>query len=264
MRIAVAQFAATTDTDVNRATLVRLVESAADAGADLVVAPEAAQCDFGEPRMPLAPYAETLDGPFVSTLTSVAANRGVTVIAGMFERSDGDGPRVWNTVVAVSGDGVIGAYRKIHLYDAFGMLESDRILPGAASGLVVVDVAGMRVGIQTCYDIRFPEMSRALVDAGAQVLAVPFAWVVGPMKEDHIVTLARARAIENTVYLAGAGQSPPKYAGRSMVIDPMGVVLAHVDESGGIAVADATAERIEAVRRTVPVLADRRFAVVPR
>ena len=117
------------------------------------------------------------------------------------------------------------AYRKIHLYDSFGYRESDR-LSGGPTEAVVVEIAGWQVGLMTCYDLRFPELARALVDAGAEVIVVPAAWLPGERKVDHWRTLVRARAIENTVFVVAAGQPGPRYTGHSMVGDPLGDVLA--------------------------------------
>jgi predicted amidohydrolase len=109
----------------------------------------------------------------------------------------------------------------------------------------------------TCYDLRFPEFARNLVDADAQVLLVPAAWVRGPLKEDHWATLLRARAIENTCYVLAAGQCGRRYIGCSMVIDPMGVMVAALGEESGLVVADVDAARVATVRRTNPSLLNR-------
>ena len=98
---------------------------------------------------------------------------------------------------------------------------------------VVAEVAGFSVGLMTCYDLRFPEHARALVDRGAEVLAVPAAWVAGERKVDHWRTLLRARAIENTVFVVAAAQPGPRYTGHSMVVDPLGDVLVEADEDAG-------------------------------
>ena len=117
-----------------------------------------------------------MDGPFVSLLAEQARRLGATVVAGMFERTD-DLP--FNTLVAVGPDGSLAAtYRKIHLYDSFGYRESDRLAAGRIEP-VVLDVADLRHGLMTCYDLRFPELGRALVDAGAELFVVPAAWVAG-------------------------------------------------------------------------------------
>ncbi len=110
----------------------------------------------------------------------------------------------------------------------------------------------------TCYDLRFPEFARALVDAGADVLAVPAAWVAGPLKEDHWVTLLRARAIENTVYVTAAAQTGKAYSGRSMIVDPLGVAVAALGDGEGLATAEVDLQTIAAVRDRNPSLANRR------
>ena len=112
----------------------------------------------------------------------------------------------------------------------------------------------------TCYDLRFPELARALVDAGAEVLVVPAAWVAGPHKVDHWRTLVRARAIENTVFVVAAGQPGPRYTGHSLVVDPLGDVLAEAGEGAAVAHRDAGARRPSTTaRRTNPSLANRRL-----
>ena len=124
---------------------------------------------------------------------------------GVFSRPlDG---RVCNTAVAIDATGrLVARYRKIHLFDALGQRESDLVAPG--DELVIADLAGLRVGLLTCYDVRFPEQARALAAAAAQLLVIPAAWAAGLFKEEHRVTLVRARAIENTISFAAAGQVP--------------------------------------------------------
>jgi predicted amidohydrolase len=262
MRAAVVQLAATDDKPANLARLQELVRRAAGAGAELVVCPEAAMHDFGSRGASLAPVAEPLDGPFVAGLQETAGELGVTVLAGMFEATGGE--RVFNTVVALGGSGeLLGTYRKLHLFDALGWAESEQLAPGDGE-LLVLPVGGLTVGVQTCYDVRFPELSRALVDRGADVLAVPAAWVAGPLKEHQWATLVTARAIESTAYAVVACQSPPRYVGRSAVVDPAGAVVAAVAAGDGVAVADLLPERVAEVRAAVPSLEHRRFDVVPR
>ena len=251
LRVALVQHASGLEPDGNRALLDRL----APADADLVVFPEAFARDFGEPGSDVAPYAEAGDGPFTAEVARVAAARGATLVAGMFERGD-DPTRPFNTLVVRGA--ADATYRKIHLYDSFGHRESDRLTAGPI-GPVVVDVHGFAVGLMTCYDLRFPELARALVDAGAEVLVVPAAWVAGPRKVDHWRTLVRARAIENTVFVVAAGQPGPRYSGHSLAVDPLGDVLAEAGEGAEVVTAVLERTVLEQARRTNPSLANRRM-----
>jgi deaminated glutathione amidase len=265
VRVAVAQFASGADAAANRARALGVLRTAARDGAELVVLPEAAMFCLDRPRAELARAAEGLDGPFVTALAEAATELGVTAVAGMFEAVPGE-DRIHNTVVAVGRGGLLGRYRKLHLYDALGVKESDTLLAGPIDGdeLLILPLGEVVVGVVTCYDLRFPEVFRALADRGVTVFAVPAAWFAGPLKEEHWVTMCRARAIENTSYLLGAAQPPPTYSGRSLVLDPMGVELAGLGELEGVATAEVTAERVAAVRAVLPVLAQRRYEVRPR
>lgn len=260
MHAALIQMSATTDSDDNRAKVDEtLTTLEPDDGLDLVVLPEAAMHDFGTPDHDLAAGAETLDGPAVQLLAGHAKRLGTTVLAGMFERNDADPTLPYNTLVAVGPDGAVSAaYRKIHLYDSFGYRESERLGAGEIT-TVVLPVAGRQVGLMTCYDLRFPEHARMLVDAGADVLVVSAAWVRGSLKEDHWSTLLRARAIENTVDVLGASQCGPTYVGRTMVIDPMGVAVAAAGERPAVVAARLSADRLRQSRTTNPSLANRRI-----
>ena len=259
MRVSAVQFAATTDVDDNLATIGRLIERAS--GSDLVVVPEASMHDFGKPDQPLGAVAQHLDGPFVAAVASHARALRSTVVAGMFEASP-DAARPYNTLVALGPDGgLLASYRKLHLYDSFGYRESDRLSPGDLDP-VTIKVGDLVVGLMTCYDLRFPEYARLLVDAGADAIAVPAAWVRGPLKEDHWETLLRARAIENTVYVVGAAQTGSAYVGSSMIVDPMGVPVARLGDEAGVITADLTLERVREVRERNPSLANRRVSTV--
>lgn len=261
--LAVAQFAPGASAEHNLATIDRLVARAADRGASLVVLPEYASWFDREPGAHWLPHAQPLDGAFVAGLTRIAAAHGATIVAGMLETA-GDERRVRNTAVAVASDGLLARYRKLHLYDAFGAAESAWIEPGAVEAPETFEWEGLRVGLQTCYDLRFPEATRRIVDAGADVVAVPSEWVRGPLKEHHWETLVTARAIENTVYVAASDHTPPIGVGASLVADPMGVALARLGEREDVAVAAVDAERLAEVRRTNPALRLRRFDVVAR
>ncbi len=264
MKVAITQFAAGYDKPANIARLRDLIGRAAETGAELVVCPEASMHPFGRADESLAAVAEPIDGAFGSGIAAASAAYGVTVVAGMFESVEGDAARAYNTVVAVSGGELLGRYRKLHLFDALGWVESKRLVPGEldGSGLLTFFCGDVTVGVLTCYDVRFPELSRALVDAGATLLALPSAWVAGPLKEDQWLTLVRARAIENTCYVAAADQAAPDYAGRSVVVDPTGIPLVQLGDGEGSAVADVCADRVRQVRDRMPSLEHRRFRVV--
>ena len=251
LSVALIQRAASLDPADNRAAVAALTPD----GVDLVVFPEATQRDFGEPGSDLSPHAEHLDGPFVTTVNRAAADHGTTVVAGMFETSP-DAERPWNTLVVRGGADAV--YRKIHLYDSFGYRESDRVSAGEVSA-VTVDVVGFRVGLMTCYDLRFPELARALVDAGAEVIVVPAAWVAGPRKVDHWLTLARARAVENTVYVVAAGQPGPRYSGHSVVVGPLGDVVTEAGVDDQVVNAVLSRAELDEARRTNPSLLNRRL-----
>ena len=181
-------------------------------------------------------------------------------MAGLLERA-GDGRRVRNTVVAVEASGVVARYRKLHLYDAFGQRESDWVEPGEIADPETFEVGGLRFGLMTCYDLRFPEVGRLLVDAGADVFLVPAEWVRGPLKEHHWRTLVQARAIENTVFVAAADHPPPLGVGMSMIVDPQGVQMAAVGTATDVAVAHLDPDAVERVRRVNPSVSLRRFGV---
>lgn len=262
--VAVAQFAPGDDTAANLAEITRLAGLAVSRGAGLVVFPEYSSFFTPQPDAAWLAAAEPVDGSFTAALAALADRLGVHLVAGMIERVEGE-PRVSNTVVAVApGAGVVATYRKLHLYDAFGQRESEWVAPGAVEEPELFDAGGLRFGLQTCYDARFPEVTRRIVDAGADVVCMPAEWVRGPLKEAHWRVLTTARALENTIFVAAADHAPPVGAGNSMIVDPMGVELATIGETTDVAVAWVSADRIAAVRRVNPALALRRFGVVPR
>ncbi len=262
--IAVAQFAPGEDKAANLEHLRDLATTAASRGAKLVVFPEYSSHFSPALGAQSLAAAETLDGRFVAGLEAIAKVLDIHIVAGMLESCDEDDGRFFNTLVALDPHGALVAkYRKVHLYDAFGQKESDWVVPGPIEEPETFALGDLRVGLQTCYDIRFPEVTRRLVDAGADLIVLPSEWVRGPLKEQHWRTLVTARAIENTVYFAAADQAPPIGAGNSMIVDPMGVELVTIGEETAVAVAWISSARIAQVRTVNPALGLRRFGIHP-
>ncbi|GAA3088406.1 carbon-nitrogen hydrolase family protein [Streptosporangium carneum] len=265
-RIALCQIPVSEDPAVNLRRAREALEGAAADGARLAILPEATLTRYGRR---VADLAEPLDGPFVTGLAESAKACGLSVIAGVFEPGEPGEPargRVHNTAVAIDESGaILAAYRKIHLFDSFGAKESELVAPGETP--TVVELAGLRVGLVTCYDIRFPELGRALVDQGAELFAVIAAWGSGPMKEEHWATLVRARAIENTTWVAAVGQAPnPEVRdgfgiGRSMFVDPMGVVRADLGPEPAVQTCALDRQITITTRNALPCLEHRRLQV---
>lgn len=263
VRVTLGQLSTGTDRAANREAVRDAFRTASYARADLLVLPE--YTSAFDPRRVAVDLAEPLDGPFVTLLREQAARTGVAVIAGTLLPS-ADGARAVNAVVAVDGAGVlVGVYRKVHLYDAFGTRESDLLEAGDPDAApLVLALHGLRFGVLTCYDLRFPESARRLVDARANVLVVPAAWADGPLKAMHWRALALARAIENTSAVVAVGQAGRGVVGRSVVVGPDGVVGLEMDEQPALRTVDLDGDRLAQVRETNPSLANRRYAVVPR
>jgi len=268
MRVAAVQMTSSADREANLRTAAELVRRAAAAGARLVVLPEKWPYVHG-PR--LLEGAEPLDGPSIRAARGWARELGVAVVAGsVVERVEGDG-RARNTSVLVQPDGEVSAvYRKLHMFDVdvggVSYRESAQTAPG--DEVVLGEALGRRIGMSVCYDLRFPELYRRLSAAGADVVVVPAAFTEATGR-DHWEPLLRARAIENQAFVIAAGQygthdDGTVSHGRSMVVDPWGVVLAQAQDGEGLAVADLDFERMAQVRERLPALRHRRPDVYER
>lgn len=251
--VAAAQVTSGTSPQENLQVVAEFTTRAAAAGARLVVFPEAMMARFGTD---LAGVAEPLDGPFAQGVRGVAAEHGVTLVVGMFTPADTG--RVHNTLLVTGPDGE-ATYRKIHLYDAFGSRESDTVAPGDEH--VLLDVAGVRVGFATCYDLRFADQFTALGRAGAQLVVVPASWGDGPGKADQWDVLIRARAMDAQAHLLAVDQAwrphqgtDPLGIGRSALIDPLGRVRQQLADAPGLLVGTVDTGDVEAVRARVPIL----------
>jgi len=256
MKILIHQFAVDRDPDENLRTVEEGVLRAKAEGARLLLLPEG--IISRDPNNPdsTAAGAQALDGPFVSGLTELSKH-GVAIAATVHIFSGDE--RAWNVGIVCDAGKLIHSYYKLHLYDAFKAKESDRVAPGSdLPGTFVLD--GVTFGMLTCYDIRFPEPARRLAIDGAEVLLLPAAWVRGPLKEHHWRTMVTARALENTVYVAAAGECGMTNCGLSMAVDPLGVVIASAAEAPQSIAVEIAPERIKHARSVLPVLANRRFA----
>lgn len=255
LKVAAAQFAGTEHWEENLETCIGYARRCIADGTDLLVLPEAAdrtrKDGADDSHVP-----QPLTGPFISGLAAVTAGTDLTVVAGTVEETGEERPS--NTLVAVSGGRIAAVYRKIHLYDAFAHKESDRFLPGDGP-LETFDVKGFSVGMMTCYDIRFPEVARALAVQGADIFALPTSWVAGPLKEMHWDIMTRARALENTCYLVTSSKTGPARIGMSSVVDPLGVIRAQLGHEEGMLSTVISMDQLDAVRAKLPVLQQRRL-----
>jgi deaminated glutathione amidase len=264
MLVAAVQLTSTSDVARNLERARHWIARAAEAGARLVALPENFACMREEGST--NPAAGPLDGPLLAFLRECAKQHGVVLAGGTIPERGPVDPRPHNTSLVIDADGTLCAvYRKIHLFDIdlpeVRLRESDAVAPGTE--IVVAETAVGRLGLSVCYDVRFPELYRELVGRGARVLLVPSAFTV-PTGSDHWEVLLRARAIENQCFVVASaqyGQHSPKRRsyGRSLIVDPWGLVLACASDGEGLALADLDFERLEDVRRRLPALAHRRI-----
>ena len=265
MNAAVVQFHVGSDRDHNIANALHHIREAAHSGAELVVLPEV--LDYWGRKEGVASTRTTIPGPVSEKFAAVARELGIWVLAGsIHEAVDGE-DRTFNTSVLFDRNGVEQArYRKIHLYDVqipgqVDALESATFAPG--DEIVTADFEGHTAGLTICYDIRFPELYRALADRGAELVFLPAAFTLFTGK-DHWEVLIRARAIENQCYLLAAGQQGKDALGRttygrSMIVDPWGTVLATAPDGEGFAMSWLDFERVRRIRTELPALANRRL-----
>lgn len=259
LTVALAQVTGSFEPQKNLDTAGVLVAEAAQAGADLVVFPEMFMA-LPKKEASLADLAENLDGSFTSGLAALAEENHIAVCAGIWEQVEQKGEeRVYNTAILISNKGQrLTAYRKLHLFDAMAVKESEKMIAGNALP-PVVEIDGIKVGLAICYDIRFPELFRSLSRGGVDLFVIPAAWYAGPMKEEMWLTFLRARAMENVCYTAGAVLTGPPFSGRSSAFDPFGTPLADAGESEGLIFFTVSRERIDTVRGRLPSLAHCRF-----
>jgi predicted amidohydrolase len=272
LRAAVLQLNSTPDVAANVETALGLVDEAAARGARLLVLPE--KFHYLGPPEDVAAAKEPLDGPLLTACAEAAKRHGVYLVAGSIWESIRGDERTYNTSVLFGPDGErLALYRKIHMFDVEvgGQVyrESDSCRPGDRVVAVRLDPGAsgrpghgqVTLGLSICYDLRFPELFRALLDLGSHVITMPSAFTMATGR-DHWQVLVRARAIENQLFMVAANQTGIHAAGlesygRSLIVDPWGVVLGQVADGVGVAVADLDLHRLAQVRRLLPAVRHR-------
>ena len=270
MRIALAQLVSSSSPASNLERIRQYAAEAKQAGAELVIFPEAAMCAFGND---LSAVAEPLDGEWASAVRAAAAELEIAIVAGMF--TPGGNGKVRNTLLA-TGRGVDTSYDKIHLFDAFGFQESDSVDGGDELG--IFNLGGLTFGLSTCYDVRFPALFAANARAGADVNIVCASWGAGPGKTEQWDLLVRARALDATTFVLACGQGDPATPGRgkggpatpalgtagtaptgvghSAAVSPFGEVLDRLGGEPGLLVCDLDPALVAEARAKLPVLAN--------
>ena len=233
----------------NLSRVISSLESAKDC--DLAVFPE--YC-MGYPtgsltRDYLLDVAEPLNGKFVEEVKKKSGEENVAVVLPIHEK---DNDAIFNTAVVIDRGKILGGYRKVHLFDALGFRESDVFKSGSSS--VLFTLHGISFGIVTCYDLRFPELMKSEVMAGARAVVVPAAWYRGPLKEEQWQTLLMARAQENTSFVIGVGNANEAFVGRSMVVDPLGVKVLDLGTGNRIGHFELDDDEVTEAREKLPMV----------
>lgn len=262
---ALVQMKSSVNKELNLAYSLELINEAAKDKARLICFPEF-QMAYSPPEQKpeaLHKIAEKINGNFISTLSYSAKQNKINVIATIYEiiNTNKQNHKVFDTAIIINELGKLkSVYRKVHLYDALGFRESKKLVAGSIIERPTRTSVGS-LGLLICYDMRFPEISRILTVNGASILASPSAWLAGFMKQEHWEIMVKARAIENGVYVIAPNQVGNIYCGHSMVIDPFGSTLADMGNREGIEIIDIDSSRIDTIRRTLPLLMNRRTDV---
>lgn len=268
-KIALVQMKSSTIKSENLKLSVDYIRQAAKKKVELVCFPEfqMAYSPLEQSAKELSTIAENaINGNFITTLRKEAKRHRIKIIATIYEnintkRKKKTDYRVSDTAIMISEKGdVMSIYRKLHLYDALGFKESAKLVGGDKIERPVKVGIG-KIGLEICYDIRFPEMSRILTLDGADVLVIPSGWVQGIMKEEHWQIMLKARAIENGCYVIAPDQVGNIFSGQSMVIDPFGITLLDMGNKEGVEVVEIARDRVEFVRKSLPLLKNRRTDV---
>lgn len=264
-KIAVVQLTASTNKEENLEKIQNYIKLASKKGAKLCAFPEFMMFYTNSKQTPnqLAELAETINGNFVRQISKSAKENQIEVVGTFYEKSKMLN-KVYDTAFVLDSSGrIISTYRKIHLYDALGFKESKKLAAGSKISNPVRSSAG-KLGLLICYDLRFPEMSRALAVMGSQVLVAPSAWVRGPQKEEHWIAINKTRAIENGCYVVAPDQTGNIYCGRSLIVDPYGRIILDMKKRQGIGFAKIDLAVVKKTRKVLPLLKSRRRNLYPR
>ncbi|RMG50899.1 MAG: carbon-nitrogen hydrolase family protein [Acidobacteria bacterium] len=268
LKVALVQICSTEDVRRNCARALEWIEAAAQRGARWVLFPENTCYIRGE-NDPVS-WSEPLDGPIVESFCRAAQRWGIYVLLGSMPEPIPGSTKVYNTSLLIGPEGdILAAYRKLHLFDAVlpdGRVLSESRFVEKGDDLALAHVDGVTVGLSICYDLRFPELYRALTVAGAEVLTVPSAFTV-PTGQAHWEILLRSRAIENQAFVLAPAQtgqhtSSRRSYGHSMIIDPWGRVIAAVGQEETVVEAELEMDQVRQIRRRMPCLRHRRFDIV--
>jgi len=261
-KVAIVQFKASIHKNQNLQKILNYIDKASIKDAELCAFPEFMMFYTPASQTPskLASLAETINGNFVSTISKSAKQNSIQIIGTFYEKSKKKN-RVYDTSFLINKFGkVVSTYRKIHLYDALGFRESNKMVPGSKIVKPSKTSVG-KIGMLICYDLRFPEMSRILASSGSEILVAPSAWVKGKNKEEHWITINKTRAIENGCYVIAPDQVGNIYCGRSLVVDPQGKILLDMKKRQGISFVNIFVDKVKKTRKVLPLLKNRRTDV---
>ena len=256
--VGVAQLQVSGSKESNVRKLKELIARKKGVNADIVVAPEylLGVIEGGKTEM-LGRIAESIDSPLVRELERLAVDYGFDMVTSILERQE-ETRKAYNSVLLIRNTGGVEVvYRKTHLFDAYGFLESKYVAPGSSLSKVM-ELGGVRVAFSLCFELRFPEVYRTYAIRGAEMVLTPAAWYAGHQKEEALRFLAQARAHENTIFVVIANQTGRKFVGRSMVVDPMGTVILDLGSGEGYNEVEVDIDQVYEVRKALPVLSLRR------
>ncbi|HHW37002.1 MAG TPA: carbon-nitrogen hydrolase family protein [Bacillales bacterium] len=264
LKVSMVQMQVTNEVETNVQTAISLIREATKSNPDVIILPE--NFHLMGTKAELFEKAETIDGPTITAFRNIAKELGTYIVAGTMKLRKPGEEKLRNSCCVINSDGEIqDVYDKIHTFNAQvgGRTFDGSQVEQSGEKIIVTDIKGVPVGLSVCFDLRFPEMHRILALKGAKVILVPALFMLHTGK-DHWEVLLRARAIENQVYMvapATHGTFPPNgdwTYGRSMVVDPWGLVIAQASDGDGVVTVELDLNLVEDVRKKVPTLAQRR------